>query len=136
MIGRALAGKPLPVYGDGSNIRDWIYVEDHAAAIDAVLSRGRLGEVYNVGACHEVDNLTLVRLICRTLDALRPKASGSYAGQIRFVTDRPGHDRRYALTAEKSAGSSAGERRRILLRPLRPPSPGTLRARAGLRPSD
>ena len=101
MIGRALAGKPLPVYGDGSNIRDWIYVEDHAAAIDAVLSRGRLGEVYNVGACHEVDNLTLVRLICRTLDALRPKASGSYAGQIRFVTDRPGHDRRYALTAEK-----------------------------------
>jgi dTDP-glucose 4,6-dehydratase len=101
MILNALRGKPLPVYGDGQNVRDWLYVEDHCRAIDAVLARGRVGETYNVGGWNEKTNLEVVRTICAVLDAARPLAAGSYAGLIKFVEDRPGHDRRYAIDATK-----------------------------------
>ncbi|WP_223427225.1 dTDP-glucose 4,6-dehydratase [Tateyamaria pelophila] len=97
IILNALAGKPLPIYGDGSNIRDWLYVEDHADALLCVLDKGRLGESYNIGGENERTNLQLVQTLCAILDAKRPKASGSYADQITFVTDRPGHDARYAI---------------------------------------
>jgi len=101
MIVNALAGRPLPVYGDGQNVRDWLYVGDHCAAIRRVLERGRPGEVYNVGGGAEMKNLDLVRTLCATLDGLRPRASASYADLITFVKDRPGHDRRYAIDASK-----------------------------------
>ena len=101
MIVNALAGKPLPVYGDGQQIRDWLYVKDHCSAIREVLSRGRVGEVYNVGGWNEKPNIEIVNTICTLLDELRPKASGSYADQITYVQDRPGHDRRYAIDASK-----------------------------------
>jgi dTDP-glucose 4,6-dehydratase len=102
VILNALDGKPLPVYGDGQNIRDWLYVRDHCEAICQVLVKGRLGETYNVGGKNEVRNLDVVTTICRKLDALRPKADGSrYESQITFVTDRPGHDRRYAIDPTK-----------------------------------
>lgn len=102
MIVNALAGKPLPVYGDGQQIRDWLYVKDHCSAIREVLARGRLGEVYNVGGWNEKPNLEIVHTLCQLLDALRPKADGgSYQSQISYVTDRPGHDRRYAIDASK-----------------------------------
>ncbi|MNS59305.1 dTDP-glucose 4,6-dehydratase [compost metagenome] len=101
MITRALAGKPLPVYGDGLNVRDWLYVGDHCTAIRTVLARGRVGETYNIGGWNEKSNLDVVHTLCDLLDALRPKASGSYRQQITFVTDRPGHDRRYAIDARK-----------------------------------
>jgi dTDP-glucose 4,6-dehydratase len=102
MIVNALAGKPLPVYGDGMQIRDWLYVQDHCSAIRTVLDKGRLGETYNVGGWNEQPNIEIVRLICRLLDELRPRADGlSYATQITHVTDRPGHDRRYAIDARK-----------------------------------
>lgn len=101
MIVNALAGKALPVYGDGQNIRDWLYVGDHCTAIREVLARGRLGETYNVGGWNEKTNLEVVHTLCDTLDALRPKATGSYRDQITFVKDRPGHDRRYAIDARK-----------------------------------
>ncbi|MEN9844041.1 MAG: dTDP-glucose 4,6-dehydratase [Pseudomonadota bacterium] len=102
MIVNALAGKPLPVYGDGMQIRDWLYVQDHCSAIRTVLNKGRLGETYNVGGWNEQPNIEIVRLICRLLDELRPRADGlSYATQITHVTDRPGHDRRYAIDARK-----------------------------------
>ncbi|HEY1326866.1 MAG TPA: dTDP-glucose 4,6-dehydratase [Casimicrobiaceae bacterium] len=97
MIANALAGKPLPVYGDGSNVRDWLYVGDHAAAIRAVLERGRPGETYNVGGSAEMSNLELVHALCRVLSERRP--GRDFTQQIRFVTDRPGHDRRYAIDA-------------------------------------
>jgi dTDP-glucose 4,6-dehydratase len=97
IILNALAGKPLPIYGDGSNIRDWLYVEDHADALLLVLARGALGRSYNIGGENERTNLQLVRTLCAILDARRPKATGSYADQITFVTDRPGHDARYAI---------------------------------------
>ncbi len=97
----ALSGKPLPIYGDGQQVRDWLYVKDHCAAIRQVLVVGRLGETYNVGGWNEKTNLEVVRMICTILDELRPKANGSYAEQITFVTDRPGHDRRYAIDATK-----------------------------------
>lgn len=97
----ALNGKPLPIYGDGQQVRDWLYVKDHCAAIRQVLAAGRLGETYNVGGWNEKTNLEVVRTICTILDELRPKANGSYANQITFVTDRPGHDRRYAIDASK-----------------------------------
>ena len=97
IILNALAGKPLPIYGDGSNIRDWLFVEDHADALLLVLEKGQLGRSYNIGGENERTNLELVRTLCAILDAQRPKASGSYADQIRFVTDRPGHDARYAI---------------------------------------
>ena len=102
MIVNALAGKPLPVYGDGQQIRDWLYVKDHCSAIREVLARGRLGEVYNVGGWNEKPNLDIVYTLCQLLDELRPKADGgSYQSQIAYVKDRPGHDRRYAIDASK-----------------------------------
>lgn len=102
MIVNALAGKPLPVYGDGQQIRDWLYVADHCSAIRRVLQSGRLGEVYNVGGWNEKPNLEIVHTVCALLDELRPRADGqSYRSQISFVKDRPGHDRRYAIDARK-----------------------------------
>ena len=97
VILNALAGKPLPIYGDGSNVRDWLYVEDHADALLLVLEQGALGRSYNIGGENERTNLELVRTLCAILDEMRPKPSGSYADQIEFVTDRPGHDARYAI---------------------------------------
>ena len=101
MILNALEGKPLPVYGDGQNVRDWLYVHDHCAAIREVLSKGRVGEVYNVGGKSETKNIEVVETICAILDELRPRNSGRYADQITFVKDRPGHDRRYAVDVRK-----------------------------------
>jgi dTDP-glucose 4,6-dehydratase len=101
VIHNALSGKPLPIYGDGQQRRDWLYVGDHASAIRRVLEAGRLGEVYNVGGGAEKPNLDVVHTICALLDAMRPKPAGSYRDQITFVTDRPGHDRRYAIDARK-----------------------------------
>ena len=102
MIVNALAGKPLPVYGDGMQIRDWLYVKDHCSAIRRVLEAGQLGEIYNVGGWNEKPNIEIVNTVCQLLDELRPKADGtSYASQITYVTDRPGHDRRYAIDARK-----------------------------------
>jgi dTDP-glucose 4,6-dehydratase len=97
VILNALAGKPLPIYGDGSNVRDWLYVEDHANALLLVVEQGRIGRSYNIGGENERSNLDLVRTICTTLDQLRPRKTGSYAELITFVTDRPGHDTRYAI---------------------------------------
>jgi dTDP-glucose 4,6-dehydratase len=102
MIVNALAGKPLPVYGDGQQIRDWLYVKDHCSAIRTVLAQGRLGEVYNIGGWNEKANLDIVHTVCALLDELRPRADKkSYREQITFVADRPGHDRRYAIDARK-----------------------------------
>jgi dTDP-glucose 4,6-dehydratase len=101
MIHQALAGKPLPVYGDGQNVRDWLYVMDHCAALRAVLERGRPGEVYNIGGGAEMKNLDLVRTLCALLDDAQPRTGGSYADLISFVQDRPGHDRRYAIDSRK-----------------------------------
>ena len=101
MIVNALAGKPLPIYGDGLNVRDWLYVRDHASAIRAVLAKGRVGETYNIGGWNEKTNREIVHTICDLLDELRPAAAGSYRRLITFVTDRPGHDRRYAIDARK-----------------------------------
>ncbi|WP_404991698.1 dTDP-glucose 4,6-dehydratase [Cupriavidus pauculus] len=101
MITNALAGKPLPVYGDGQNVRDWLYVGDHCNAIREVLARGRIGETYNVGGWNEKTNIDVVYTICDLLDELKPKAAGSYRDQVTFVKDRPGHDRRYAIDAGK-----------------------------------
>lgn len=97
IILNALAGKALPIYGDGSNIRDWLYVEDHADALLLVVEKGAVGRSYNIGGENERTNLELVRTLCAILDTKRPKAVGSYADQITFVTDRPGHDARYAI---------------------------------------
>ena len=101
MIVNALAGKPLPVYGDGMQVRDWLYVKDHCSAIREVLARGRLGETYNIGGWNEKPNIEIVRTICRLLDEMRPDTAGSYSRLIKHVTDRPGHDRRYAIDARK-----------------------------------
>jgi len=102
MIVNALAGKALPVYGDGQQIRDWLYVKDHCSAIRRVLELGRLGEVYNIGGWNERANLDIVNIVCALLDELRPREDGkSYQEQIAFVADRPGHDRRYAIDARK-----------------------------------
>ncbi|HEX2101083.1 MAG TPA: dTDP-glucose 4,6-dehydratase [Candidatus Synoicihabitans sp.] len=102
VILNALEGKPLPVYGDGQQIRDWLYVEDHAAAIWLVLRRGPLGETYNIGGLNERPNLEIVRTICALLDQKAPRADGrGYAAQITHVADRPGHDRRYAIDCTK-----------------------------------
>jgi len=100
VILNALDGKPLPIYGDGSNVRDWLYVDDHAKALFTVLTKGRLGQKYNVGGRNERTNLEVVNTICRILDEVRPKNS-SYGDQITYVTDRPGHDARYAIDATK-----------------------------------
>jgi dTDP-glucose 4,6-dehydratase len=102
MILNALAGEPLPVYGDGRNVRDWLYVEDHCAAIRTVLARGTPGEVYNIGGDCERTNIDVVHTLCALLDELRPRAAQRpHRELIRFVTDRPGHDRRYAIDATK-----------------------------------
>jgi dTDP-glucose 4,6-dehydratase len=101
MIHHALAGKPLPVYGDGLNVRDWLYVLDHCAALREVLARGRPGEVYNVGGGAEMKNIDLVRTLCALLDDAKPRTGGSYTNLITFVQDRPGHDRRYAIDSGK-----------------------------------
>jgi len=101
VIRNALAGEPLPVYGDGRNVRDWLYVADHCEAVRLVLEKGRLGETYNIGGENERANIDVVKTICALLDRLRPRDDGSYAGLIRYVTDRPGHDRRYAMNIAK-----------------------------------
>ena len=102
MIVNALAGKPLPVYGDGQQVRDWLYVKDHCSAIRRVLEAGKLGEVYNVGGWNEKPNLSIVHAVCALLDELQPRPDGkSYSEQIAYVKDRPGHDRRYAIDASK-----------------------------------
>lgn len=98
----AIAGKPLPIYGDGLNVRDWLHVEDHCAAIKAILDKGAPGETYNIGGDCEKTNIELVKTICAILDRLKPRSDGApYAKQITFVQDRPGHDRRYAIDCEK-----------------------------------
>jgi dTDP-glucose 4,6-dehydratase len=102
MIVNALAGKALPVYGDGMQVRDWLYVKDHCSAIRCVLDAGQLGEVYNIGGWNEKPNIEIVNLVCGLLDEWRPRADGnSYRAQISYVKDRPGHDRRYAIDARK-----------------------------------
>ncbi len=101
MIVNALAGKPLPIYGDGLQVRDWLYVGDHCSAIRTVLARGRVGETYNIGGWNEKPNREIVHTICALLDELRPDPQGPYARLITHVTDRPGHDRRYAIDARK-----------------------------------
>ncbi len=101
LIVNALAGKPLPVYGDGQQIRDWLYVGDHCSGIRAVLAGGRVGETYNIGGWNEMANISIVNTVCALLDELRPDPAGPYARLITYVTDRPGHDRRYAIDARK-----------------------------------
>ena len=101
MIVNALAGKPLPVYGDGMQVRDWLYVRDHCSAIRTVLAEGRVGETYNVGGWNEKPNIEIVKTVCALLDELRPDPTGSYTRLITYVKDRPGHDRRYAIDARK-----------------------------------
>ena len=106
VIHNALAGKPLPIYGNGQQIRDWLYVEDHCSAIRRVLEAGKVGEVYNVGGWNEKPNIEVVKTLCRILDEKQPRADGkSYADQITFVQDRPGHDQRYAIDATKLANT-------------------------------
>lgn len=98
----ALKGKPLPIYGDGQQVRDWLYVKDHCSAIRAILEKGKLGETYNVGGWNERSNLDVVKTLCTILDELKPKTDGTkYEAQITFMKDRPGHDRRYAIDATK-----------------------------------
>jgi dTDP-glucose 4,6-dehydratase len=101
MIVNGLAGKPLPVYGDGQQVRDWLYVKDHCAAIREVLARGRVGETYNVGGWNEKPNIEIVQIVCALLDEMRPNPAGNHARLITHVPDRPGHDRRYAVDARK-----------------------------------
>jgi dTDP-glucose 4,6-dehydratase len=102
VIHNALAGKPLPIYGDGQQVRDWLYVKDHASAIRRVLQAGAVGETYNVGGWNEKPNIDVVHTLCVILDELSPSADAkSYKEQITYVTDRPGHDRRYAIDATK-----------------------------------
>lgn len=106
MIVNALAGKALPIYGDGLQIRDWLYVKDHCSAIATVLGKGTPGEVYNIGGCNEKPNIEIVHAVCDLLDSLRPRVDGqSYRCQITTVADRPGHDRRYAIDASKIAST-------------------------------
>jgi dTDP-glucose 4,6-dehydratase len=102
VILNALNSKPLPIYGDGQQVRDWLYVGDHCSAIREVLAKGKLGETYNIGGWNEKANLDVVKTICFILDQLKPRIDGKpYADQITFVKDRPGHDRRYAIDASK-----------------------------------
>ncbi len=101
MIVNALAGKPLPIYGDGMNVRDWLYVRDHCSGIRAVLARGRVGQTYNIGGWNEMPNKRIVQTVCALLDELRPDTAGPRARLITYVADRPGHDRRYAIDARK-----------------------------------
>jgi dTDP-glucose 4,6-dehydratase len=101
MIVNALAGKPLPVYGDGQQVRDWLYVKDQCAAIREVLARGTVGQTYNIGGWNEKPNIEIVQTICALLDEMQPDPAGSYSRHITYVADRPGHDRRYAIDARK-----------------------------------
>ncbi len=101
MILNATRAKPLPIYGDGMNVRDWLYVGDHCAAIREVLARGRVGETYNIGGWNEMPNIDIVRIVCGLLDELRPDAAGPHERLVTYVKDRPGHDRRYAIDATK-----------------------------------
>jgi dTDP-glucose 4,6-dehydratase len=101
VIANALTGKPLPIYGDGMNVRDWLYVSDHCSAIRTVLTQGRVGETYNIGGWNEMPNLVIVKAICALLDEMKPSSAGPYERLINFVSDRPGHDRRYAIDARK-----------------------------------
>ena len=101
MILNATRGKPLPIYGDGMNVRDWLYVSDHCSAICTVLEKGRLGETYNVGGWNEMPNIEIVKTVCSLLDEMRPDPAGPYARLLTYVKDRPGHDRRYAIDARK-----------------------------------
>ena len=101
VIHNALNGKPLPIYGNGSNVRDWLYVGDHCTAIRCVLEAGKVGETYNIGGWNEKTNLEVVHTLCDILDKEKPKGKGSYRDQITFVQDRPGHDQRYAIDATK-----------------------------------
>ena len=101
VIANALAGRPLPIYGDGMNVRDWLYVGDHCAAIRRVLESGRAGETYNIGGWNEMPNLVIVRTICSLLDEVAPDGRGEHERLVTFVKDRPGHDRRYAIDARK-----------------------------------
>jgi dTDP-glucose 4,6-dehydratase len=102
VIHNALAGKPLPIYGDGSNVRDWLYVSDHCSAIRRVLEAGRVGETYNIGGCNEKTNLEVVKTLCAILDELHPGSPVTpHASLMSFVKDRPGHDQRYAIDARK-----------------------------------
>ncbi|MBM9616095.1 dTDP-glucose 4,6-dehydratase [Desulfobulbus rhabdoformis] len=101
IIANALAGKPLPIYGDGRQIRDWLYVADHCTAIRRVLEAGQVGAIYNIGGWNEMTNIDIVQQVIRLLDTLRPDPAGSYSRLITYVTDRPGHDRRYAIDARK-----------------------------------
>ena len=97
----ALLSKSVPIYGDGSNVRDWLFVEDHAKALIIVLEKGIIGRTYNIGGENEYSNLELVKLICKILDRIKPKSSGKYADLITFVEDRPGHDQRYAIDTSR-----------------------------------
>jgi dTDP-glucose 4,6-dehydratase len=102
IIYKALHGQEIPVYGDGLQIRDWLYVEDHCRALQSVLARGRVGEVYNIGGASERTNIEIVQYVCEILDGLTPRSDGiSYIRQVSYVADRPGHDRRYAINFEK-----------------------------------
>jgi len=101
VILNAINGKDIPLYGKGDNVRDWLFVEDHAAALYKVLSSGKVGETYNIGGKNEMKNIDIVNIICEILDDLKPKSNGSYKDQIKFVTDRPGHDKRYAIDPTK-----------------------------------
>ena len=101
VILNATRGKPLPIYGDGMNVRDWLYVTDHCSAIRTVLQQGRCGEIYNVGGWNEMPNIEIVKTVCALLDEMRPDPAGPYARLLTYVTDRPGHDRRYAIDAGK-----------------------------------
>ena len=114
MIVNALAGKPLPIYGDGQQVRDWLYVKDHCDAIRRVLEAGNLGETYNVGGWNEKPNIEIVHTICELLDELRPRDAGTYSDPITYVTDRPGHDRRYAIDAQQDRARAGLETGRDL----------------------
>lgn len=119
MILNALEGKSLPVYGDGLQVRDWLYVGDHCAGIREVLARGRVGEVYNIGGNNQMRNIDVVHAICALLDEMQPRATGSYAEQIAHVEDRPGHDRRYAIDAGKIAAELGWQPRETFATGLR-----------------
>lgn len=115
IIHNAIAGKELPIYGDGKNVRDWLYVEDHCSALYSVMTKGELGETYNIGGNCEIQNIEIVRAVCSILNELRPKPDGTkYDSQIMLVKYRPGHDRRYAIDASKIKKNSDGSHRRHL----------------------
>ena len=102
IVRNALMGRPIPIYGDGKNVRDWLFVEDHVEALIAIADKGEAGEKYNVGGHNEIENIKIATAICGLMDEFAPKAGGSYASQITYVKDRPGHDRRYAIDATRA----------------------------------